>query len=179
MTREEKYQLVEELTDNFSKTDFFYITDTSGMSVAQVSKFRKMCFDKGIQCKVVKNSLIKKALTNIGGDAFDPLHTSVLKGQSAILFSPESGKTPAVLLEDFYKANKIKKPVLKGASIDRSLFIGADQLEALSKLKSRQELIGEVVMLIQSPARRLAGAITSGGGRVAAMVKGIAEKGEK
>jgi large subunit ribosomal protein L10 len=179
MTREEKYKLVDDLTAHLKTTDFFYITDASGMTVAQMNKFRKMCFDQGIQCKVVKNSLIKKALEKIAGDAYAPFNKSVLTGQSAILISPESGKTPAVLLQDYYKANKTKKPVFKGASIDSSLFMGADQLEVLTKLKSRQELIGEIVMLVQSPARRLAGAITSGGGRIAAMVKGIAEKGEE
>jgi large subunit ribosomal protein L10 len=176
MTREEKYQLVEELTADLQKSDYFYITDASGMTVADITKFRKICFDKGIKCKLVKNSLIKKALTNIGGDDYAPFHNTVLKGQSVILISPESGKMPAVLLQDFHKATKKQRPALKGASIDRSLFIGENQLETLTKLKSRQELIGDIIGLIQSPGRRLAGAITSGGGRVAAMVKGIAEK---
>jgi large subunit ribosomal protein L10 len=178
MLREEKYQLVEELTADLKTSDYFYITDASGMSVADITKFRKICFEKGIKCKLVKNSLIKKALTNIGGDNYDPFHKSVLKGQSVILISPESGKTPALMLQDFYKSTKKARPVLKGASIDSSLFIGENQLETLTKLKSRQELIGDIVMLLQSPSRRLAGAITSGGGRIAAMVKGIAEKGQ-
>ena len=97
MTREEKYQLVEELTADLQKSDYFYITDASGMTVADITKFRKICFDKGIKCKLVKNSLIKKALTNIGGDDYAPFHNTVLKGQSVILISPESGKMPALL----------------------------------------------------------------------------------
>jgi len=176
MTREEKYELVNELSEKFSKTSFFYIADASGMTVQQTTKFRRMCFEKGIECNVVKNSLIKKALEKMDAD-YSPFNSSVLKGFSAILFSPESGKEPALVIQEFRKANKLKSPLLKGASIDTALFIGDNQLETLAKIKSKDEVIGEIIHLLQSPARRVISAVTSGGSRVAGMVKGIAEKG--
>ncbi|MCC5945733.1 MAG: 50S ribosomal protein L10 [Bernardetiaceae bacterium] len=177
MTREEKKQLVDELAEKFSNTEYFYITDSSGLNVAQTNALRRLCFEKGIEYRVVKNTLITKALERLETD-YSPFNEKVLTGFSAVMFSPEVGNLPAKLIKEYRKSNKVEKPLLKGASIATSLFIGEENLETLSELKSREELIGEVIMLLQSPGRRLAGAITSGGGRIAAMVKGIAEKGE-
>jgi large subunit ribosomal protein L10 len=174
MTKEEKIQLVDELTEKLSGTPYFYITDTAGLSVAQINAFRRLCFEKGIRYQVVKNSLIKKALERLDVD-YTPVY-DCLKGSSGIMFGSEVGKAPAEVIKEFRKKFNSEKPLFKAASIDSSLFLGEESLETLATLKSREELIGEVVMLIQSPARRVVGAIKSGGGRVAAMVKGIAEK---
>ncbi|MGF1534551.1 MAG: 50S ribosomal protein L10 [Bernardetiaceae bacterium] len=178
MTREEKHQLVAELTEKLKSTDYFYIADSSGMSVAQTNELRRLCYEKGIEYRVVKNALIWKALENLEGDYSEFKTKGVLKGFSGIMFSPEVGNAPAKLIKDYRKSKKSEKPLFKGASIASSLYIGEDQLDTLSELKSREELIGDVIMLIQSPGRRLAGALTSGGGRLAGAIKAIAEKGE-
>jgi large subunit ribosomal protein L10 len=174
MTKEEKIQLVDELTEKLTNTTYFYIADTAGMTVAQINTFRRRCFEKGIDYQVVKNTLIKKALDRLEVDysAID----DVLKGSSGIMFGSEVGKAPAEVIKAFRKEFKSEKPGFKAASIDTAVFVGEQHLETLSTLKSKEELIGEVIMLLQSPARRVVGAVKSGGGRVAAMVKGIAEK---
>jgi large subunit ribosomal protein L10 len=178
MKRDQKTQVVKDLVEKFSNSANFYLTDSSGMSVAQTNALRRACFDKGIGYRVAKNTLIRKALEQIEGD-FTPLsEKGALKGFSAILFSPENAKLPAQIIKDFRKKNKSDKPKFKAASVDTSLFIGENQLEMLSEIKSKDEVLGEVIMLLQSPARRLTSAVISGGGRIAAMVKGIAEKGE-
>jgi large subunit ribosomal protein L10 len=177
MKRDQKTQVVKDLVEKFSNSANFYLTDSSGMSVAQTNALRRACFDKGIEYRVAKNTLIRKALEQIEGD-FTPLSEQALKGFTAILFSPETAKLPAQIIKDFRKKSKSDKPKFKAASVDTSLFIGENQLEMLSEIKSKDEVLGEVIMLLQSPARRLTSALISGGGRIAAMVKGIAEKGE-
>lgn len=176
MTKEDKIQLSAELSEKLAATDYFYIADSAGMTVGDINTFRRMCFDKGVEYKVVKNTLIKKALDKLDVD-YTPFD-DILKGFSGIMFSPEVGNLPAKILKDYQKKNKTEKPAFKAASIDSSLYVGAEHLAALSELKSKDEMIGEVIMLLQSPARRVVGAVLSGGARVAGMVKGIAEKGE-
>lgn len=175
MTKEDKIQLVDALKEKFQQYGYFYITDAAGLSVAKTNQLRRMCFEKGITMQVVKNALIKKALETLETD-YTPFNNAVLKGYSAIMFA-ESGSTPAKLIKEFRKANKTEKPILKGASIDTSLYIGDHLLEALTAIKSKEEVIGDIVHLLKSPAMRVVGAVKSGGGRVAGMVKGIAEKG--
>ncbi|AFM04486.1 ribosomal protein L10 [Bernardetia litoralis DSM 6794] len=178
MNRDQKTQVVKDLVEKFSNSANFYLTDSSGMSVAQTNALRRACFDKGIEYRVAKNTLIRKALEQIEGD-FEPLvEQGALKGFSAIMFSPETAKLPAQIIKDFRKKNKLEKPLFKAASVETALFIGEKQLNMLSEIKSKDEVLGEVIMLLQSPARTVTAAILSGGGRVAAMVKGIAEKGE-
>jgi len=172
MNREQKAQLIDELVDKFQNNNFFYIADASGLSVAQVDSFRESCFKNGVEYKVYKNTIIKKALEQIDGE-FDEIY-GVLKGFSGILFHPESGKAPAKVLKDFRK--NADKPLLKGASIDSDLFIGDEQLEALSKLKSKEELIGEVIGLLQSPAKNVISALKSGGNTIAGILKTLQEK---
>jgi large subunit ribosomal protein L10 len=174
MTREEKAQIIAELTERFASTNYFYITDASGMTVEEINNFRRTCFNNGIEYKVYKNTLISKALETLDAD-YTPFDNQVLKGASGVLFSPESGKAPAKLLKDFYKSG-INKPVLKGASIDQSLFIGADQLDTLVSIKSKQELIGEIIGLLQSPAKNVVSALQSGGSKLAGIVKTLSEK---
>lgn len=175
MTKEEKHKIVDELSQKLSSVSNFYITDASGLSVDQVNKFRKLCFQKGIEYKVVKNSLIKKALTTLPTD-YASFDEKVLTGFSGILFS-DSGKAPAQLLKDFYKTGT-DKPVFKGASIDTALFIGIENLEELVKLKSKQELIGDILGLLQSPAKNVISALCSGGSKLAGIVKTLSERPE-
>lgn len=177
MTREEKTVIINELKEKFAANNFFYITDASGMSVEQVNKFRRMCFERGVEYVVVKNTLIAKALETHGDYA--DFSAKVLKGFSGIMFYNENGKAPAVLLKDFYKesgAKDVLRPVLKGASIEGAPFIGADQLDALSKIKSREELIGEIVGLLQSPAKNVVSALQSGGGKLAGILKTLGDR---
>lgn len=177
MTKEEKGQVIEELKAKFQANDFFYITDAAGMTVAQVNAFRKACFEKGLEYRVVKNTLIKKALQVIDCD-YTPFDASVLKGFSGVIFSKENGKLPAVMLKEFHKQQKTKKPELKGASIDKGLYIGAESLEQLVKLKSKQEMIGEVIGLLQSPAKNVVSALQSAPNKLAGIVKTLQERGE-
>ena len=175
MTREEKYKLVEDLSEKLSKSPHFYITDASGMSVEQVNKFRKLCYHKGIEYTVVKNSLIKKALANQTTD-YTSFDAKVLRGFSGIMFS-DNGKTPAQLIKEFRK-EVAEKPGFKGASIDSSLFIGEENLEVLVNLKSREELIGDIIGLLQSPAKNVISGLTGAGGKLAGILKTLSEKPE-
>ncbi|MFT5883681.1 MAG: large subunit ribosomal protein L10 [Arcticibacterium sp.] len=174
MNRQDKGVIIQDLSEKFQSNPFFYITDASGMTVAKTNKLRRLCFERGIEYKVVKNSLIEKALDTLETD-YTPFNESVLKGFSGIMFHPESGKDAAKLIKDFLKENKdsIK---LKGASIDSDLFIGHDQLDTLASLKSKAEMIGEVIMLLQSPAKTVIGGLQSGGNKLAGILKTLSEK---
>ena len=181
MNREEKQALVDELSEKFQSHNAFYIADASGMSVAKINDFRRLCYNRGLEFKVYKNSFIRKALDTLDSDTSEM--NEALKGQSGVLFSKESGSTPAKLLKDFYKAQAYgrgvtPKPVLKGAYVDASIYIGADQLETLSTIKGKQELIGEIVGLLQSPAKNVISALTSGGSKLAGILKTLSEKEE-
>lgn len=178
MTKEEKIDIVNELTERLKGTDYFYIADASGMTVAEVNNFRRACFDKGIEYTVYKNTLIKKALDNLDADYSD-FDGTVLKGFSGVMFSQEVGNLPAKVLLDYRKKagkKETPKPLLKGASIDTALFIGDNQLETLSKIKSKQELIGEIIGLLESPAKNVISALQSGGDTIAGIVKTLEER---
>lgn len=177
MTKEEKNVVIGELTQKFNEFNYFYITDSSALTVGQINKFRKFCFEKGVEYQVVKNTLIAKALQTLSTD-YTEFTDKVLKGASGIIFST-SGNLPAKLLKEFKKTSSIDKIVFKGASIDSSFFIGADQLDALVKLKSKQELIGDIIGLLQSPAKNVVSALLSGEQKIAGLVKAIAESKEK
>lgn len=176
MTREEKAQVIEELVERFNNYNFFYITDASGLTVAEVNNFRKMCFDKGVEYKVFKNTLIKKALDKIDADYSEFVEKGVLKGFSGIMFSVDNGNLPAKIITEYRKKQKGEVPVLKGASIDRELYIGNELLTDLSNLKSKNELIGEIIALLQSPAKNVISALQSGGAKLAGIVKTLSEK---
>ncbi|MBN8826393.1 MULTISPECIES: 50S ribosomal protein L10 [unclassified Spirosoma] len=175
MKREEKGAIIEELAEKFQNVPFFYITEANGMTVAEVNTLRRMCFERGIEYRVVKNSFIKKALEPLATD-FTPFNETVLHGQSAVMFHPENGKAPAQLIKEFRKTNDKLK--LKAASIDYSLFIGADQLDTLIALKSKQELIGEIIGLLQSPAKNVISALQGGGNKLAGILKTLSEREE-
>ncbi len=177
MTREDKKSIIDELTEKLKTTPHFYIADASGFSVAQVNGFRQMCFDKGLEYKVYKNTLIKKALDNMESDYSD-FADQTLKGFSGVLFSMEVGNLPAKVILDYRKklGKKEKRPIFKGASIDGDLFIGDANLEMLSNLKSKEELVGEVIALLQSPAKNVVSALKSGQNILAGLVKTLSEK---
>jgi large subunit ribosomal protein L10 len=178
MTRDEKIQIAQDLSEKLVGGINFYITDASSMTVAQTNAFRRMCFEQNIEYVVVKNSLIKKALLPIGD--FKAFDGTVLKGFSGIMICPESANAPARLLKEFRTKNPRKdksvKPLLKGASINKDLFIGEDQLEVLATLKSKTELIGELIGLLQSPAKNVISALQSGGNKIAGVLKTLSER---
>jgi large subunit ribosomal protein L10 len=178
MNREEKAQVIEELVEKLSNHTHFYITDASGLTVGEVNEFRKLCFDKGVEYKVFKNTLIKKALERMRSDYLAFEEAGVLKGFSGILFIGENGSIPAKVIKEFRRRKKGEKPYLKGASIDTELFIGDDKLESLSTLKSKNELIGDIIGLLQSPAKNVIAALQSGPATLAGIVKTLAEKEE-
>ena len=175
MTREEKGQIIAELSTKFEENSNFYITDASGLTVEQINAFRELCFKAGIEYGVYKNTLIQKALEKLDAD-YAEFTESVLKGFSGIIFSKEAANAPAKVIKDFRKSDGGEKPMLKGASIDHDLFIGEEHLKMLADLKSKNELIGEIITLLQSPAKNVVSALQSGGGTLAGLVKTLSER---
>jgi large subunit ribosomal protein L10 len=173
MNRTEKGAVIEELVEKFGEYDFFYVTDSTAMTVAQISKFRRECFDQGIEIKVYKNTLIQKALERMDDAAYMDI-VPALKGTSAVMFA-NTANLPAKTIKGFHESG-IEKPLLKGAYIGSSVYLGADQLDVLSKLKSREELLGEVIGLLQSPAQNVISALKSGGSTIAGLVKTLEER---
>jgi large subunit ribosomal protein L10 len=172
MNKEEKHDLVLALSEQMKEYGNFYITDTSDLTVAKINDIRRKCFDSDIKMQVAKNSLIKKAMEAAGGD-YTEIY-DVLKGSSSILFS-KSATAPAKLIKQLRKGGA--KPILKAAYIDSAIFIGDDQIDALTKLKSKEQLIGEIVGLLQSPAKNVISALQSGGNTLAGLVKTLQERG--
>ena len=177
MTREEKAQIIDELSTKFADNNHFYITDASGFTVAQINNFRRLCYKSGIEYRVYKNTLIRKALEKKEGVDYTPLFKT-LNGFSGVIFSKEAANTPARVIQEFRK--KLDgKPVLKAASIDSDLYIGDENVKLLSELKSKNELIGEVISLLQSPAKNVLSALLSGKNTIAGLVKALEERGTK
>jgi large subunit ribosomal protein L10 len=172
MTKQDKTLLIEQLKEKFATTSFFYIADATSLTVAQVNKLRKLCFAKGVEMKVAKNSLIQKALE--ANSQATPELIAALKGQSSIFFSDQSS-VPAKLLKEF-RGEQGKKPLLKIAYIDSDIFIGDDQLTTLSQLKSKNELIGDIIFLLQSPATNVVSALKSAPNKLAGIVKALEER---
>ena len=173
MTREEKIQLVEQLGEQLKETPNIYVADAEGLTVEQVNELRQLCFDKGVKMQVVKNTLLKKALDKAEGD-YEELYGSLKLPSSVFFVNEELANAPAKLLKEFRKKNE--KPVLKGAWIETSVYTGDDQIEVLSKLKSKNELIGDVILLLQSPAKNVIGALQSGGQKLSGILKTLSEK---
>lgn len=157
MNKDQKQEVIELLKGKFSQYNNFYITDTESLTVAQVGKLRNHCFDKNVEMKVAKNTLIKKALESLDAEkyngVFDALHNV-----TALMFS-ENPKEPALILSSFRKESNGTKPVLKAAFINGEIYTGDEQLKALTQLKTKNELIGEVIGLLQSPAKRVLAAL--------------------
>ena len=176
MTKDQKNEVIEVLKDKFSQYNNFYVTNTESLTVAQVTKLRRICFDKKVEMKVAKNTLIKKALESMDSARFSGVFDS-LHGVTALLFS-ESAKDPALIISTFRKESKDgDKPVLKAAFIDGDVFVGDDQLAALRDLKSKNDLIGEIIGLLQSPAKNVISALNAGG-KLASLVKALEDRAQ-
>jgi large subunit ribosomal protein L10 len=173
MTKEQKNEAIEVLKEKFNQYNNFYITNTEALSVEQVNKLRKICFDKNVEMKVAKNTLIRKALEGIDTARYSGVFDS-LNGVTALLFS-EDAKEPAMIISSFRTDSKTEKPVLKAAFIDTDVFVGDNQLDALKTLKSRNELIGEIIGLLQSPAKNVISGLNAGG-KLASLVKALEER---
>ena len=173
MTKQEKNEVIELLKGKFSQYNNFYVTDTESLTVAQVVKLRRTCFNKKVEMKVAKNTLIRKALEAIDGERYTGVYQS-LNNVTALLFS-ENPKEPALILSSFRKENNSKKPVLKAAFIDGDVFEGDNQLDALTTLKSKQDLIGEIIGLLQSPAKNVISALNAGN-KLAGLIKALEER---
>ncbi|HMK02680.1 MAG TPA: 50S ribosomal protein L10 [Ferruginibacter sp.] len=157
MTKQEKNEVIELLKGKFAQYNNFYITDTESLTVAQVGKLRNHCFNKQVEMKVAKNTLIKKALESLDAEKYSGVYDSLHK-VTALLFS-ENPKDPAMIISSFRKENNNEKPLLKAAFINGDVFVGNDQLKALTQIKTKNELIGEVIGLLQSPIQRVLGAL--------------------
>ena len=157
MTKQEKNDVIELLKGKFAQYNNFYITDTESLSVEQVTNLRRHCFDKQVEMKVAKNTLIKKALESIDSEKYAGVFDSLHK-VTALMFS-ENPKDPAVILSGFRKSNNNERPVLKAAFINGDVFVGDNQLKALTQIKTKNELIGEIIGLLQSPIQRVIGAL--------------------
>ena len=171
MTREEKSQVIEELTAQLADNTNIYLTDISGLDAATTSRLRRACFKANIKLAVVKNTLLEKAMEASDKD-FGDLSTT-LKGNTSVMYS-ETGNGPAKVIKEFRK--KSEKPLFKGAFIEESIYIGDDLLDALVEIKSREELIGEVITLLQSPAKNVISALKSSGGTIAGIIKTLSER---
>jgi len=172
MTREEKVLIIDDLAEKLSQSPFFYLTDSSNLTVETINKFRGLCFKRGVEFRVVKNTLLQKAMERLGNESYQELFP-VLKGSTSIMFA-DQGNIPAKLLKEFRK--NFDKPVLKAAYIDSAVYTGDDQIDALVAVKSRDELVGELIGLLQSPARNVVSALQSGGGKLAGIVKTLQER---
>lgn len=175
MTKEQKIQLVQELVEKFREYPNFYLTDTSGLTVAKVHELRKLCFESGLEMTVVKNTLIRKALEQLGGD-FEEVFTALKKPTSIFFTTTERASAPAKVIEKFRKTSD--RPILKAAVIETAVYLGDDQIKALTELKSKEQLLGEIIGLLQSPAQNVLSALQSGGNTLAGLVKTLSERQE-
>lgn len=171
MTREEKSTVIEDLTAQLADNSIIYLADISGLNASATSNLRRACFKSDIKLAVVKNTLLEKAMQASDKD-FGDLPT-ILKGNTSIMFSV-TGNKPAKLIKEFRK--KSDRPLLKGAFIEEAVFIGDDQLENLVNIKSKEEVIGDIIGLLQSPAKNVVSALKSGGGKLAGILKTLSEK---
>ena len=171
MTREEKSQVIEELTVQLADNANIYLADISGLNAGTTSNLRRACYKANVQLAVVKNTLLEKAMEASDRD-FGDLPT-VLKGNTSVMYS-ETGNAPAKVIKAFRK--KSDKPLLKGAFIEEAVYLGDEQLDMLVDIKSKEELIGEIVGLLQSPAKNVISALKSGGGTIAGIIKTLSER---
>jgi large subunit ribosomal protein L10 len=172
MRKEEKQEIVQALSEQIKEYGNFYITDTSDLTVDKINTIRRRFFESGISIQVAKNTLIRKAMEAAGVDAAE--FDGVLKGSSTILFSTVAN-APAKLIKELRRGGD--KPILKGAYIDTAVFVGDKQLDALASLKSKEELVGEIIGLLQSPAKNVISGLQSGGNKLAGIVKTLQERG--
>ena len=175
MNKDQKNEVIEALKEKFNQYNNFYVTNTESLTVAQVTKLRRICFNKNVEMKVAKNTLIKKALESIDSEKYSGVYES-LNGVTALLFS-ENAKEPALIISSFRSDSKTEKPVLKAAYIDSSVFVGNDQLDALKTLKSKHDLIGEIIGLLQSPAKNVISGLNAGN-KLAGLIKALEDRAQ-
>ncbi|HBE40101.1 MAG TPA: 50S ribosomal protein L10 [Bacteroidales bacterium] len=171
MRREEKNAIVDSLTERLKEYSHFYLTDTAELNAADTSDLRRKCFENNIRLIVVKNTLLKRAFEQSGLD-FQELFP-VLKGTTSIMFA-NTGNTPAKLIRDFRKQHD--KPVLKGAYVQESIYIGDNMLDTLVSIKTREELIGDIIFLLQSPAKNVISALQSGGNKIHGVLETLSKR---
>ncbi|MGB6084586.1 50S ribosomal protein L10 [Moheibacter sp.] len=174
MTREQKAAMIDDLATLLEESNIVYLTDIAGLNASNTTELRRACHKGDISLRVVKNTLLKKAMERVEAKEFDGLYDS-LKGNTAIMIS-QTGNAPAKVIETFRK--KSDKPLLKAAWIDEAVFVGDDQLKALASLKSKEELVGEIIGLLQSPLKTVVSQLQSGGQKVAGIVKTLSERPE-
>ncbi len=167
MTQEEKAKYISELALELTEANIFYLADTGELTVEVVNQLRRRCFNSNIRMRVVKNTLLEKAMDQVEGKDFGDLRT-VLAGPTSIMFA-EVGNVPAKLIKEFRKKNA--KPILKGAYIEEAVFVGDNQLEALASLKSKEEVLGDIIGLLQSPAKNVISGLKNSGGKIAGILK--------
>ena len=172
MNREEKAQYIEDLTTELQETGVFYLADTSELSVVKVNDLRGKCFKNGIRLKVVKNTLLSRAMNQVEDKSLGELK-GILSGPTSVMFA-EVGNAPAKIIKDFRKKNK--KPVLKAAYVEETVYIGDENLDALTEIKSKDELIGDIVALLQSPAKNVVSGLSGQGGKIAGILKTLSER---
>ena len=173
MTREEKSKAITEITDVLSQNEIIYLTDISGLNSIETSNLRRLCFKSDVKLEVMKNTLLEKAMTASDKEFGDLLDT--LKGNTSVMVA-DVGNAPAKVIKDFRK--KSDKPILKGAIIESDIYLGDDQLELLANIKSKEEIIGEIILLLQSPAKNVISALKSSGNKLSGIIKTLSEKEE-
>lgn len=173
MTKDQKVALVDALKEEFANNSYFYLTDSSELTVAEVNDLRRLCHERGVSLRVIKNTLIRKAFEAVG-EQYEELYP-VLSGPTSVMFA-DTANVPAKVIKEFRA--KSEKPILKAAWIDSGIFIGDDNLESLSELKSKEELIGEIIGLLQSPAKNVISALQSGGQTLSGILATLADREE-
>jgi large subunit ribosomal protein L10 len=173
MRKEDKKQLIDSLTQQLADNNNFYLADVSELNAQDTSALRRLCFKYGIKMQVVKNTLLKKAMEAAERE-YDELYETLV-GNTSIMFA-EAGNAPAKLIKEFRK--KSDRPILKGAFIEEMTYLGDEQLEFLSSIKSKDELIADVIALLQSPVKNVVSSLQSGGSTLSGILKTLSEKGE-
>lgn len=172
MNKDQKQQYIDDLAQDLSQANVFYLADTAELTVETINQLRRRCFQQGITLRVVKNTLLAKAMDKVEGRNYGNL-TDVLGGPTSIMFA-EVGNVPAKLIKEFRKKND--KPLFKGAYIEDAIFIGDNQLDTLEAIKSREELIGDIIGLLQSPAKNVISGLSGGGQKIAGILKTLSER---
>jgi large subunit ribosomal protein L10 len=171
MTRQEKHDAIENLKEALVSVKTLYLADIEGLDARQTNALRRACFKENIKLQVVKNTLLAKAMEASTHD-FGEL-TGILKGNTSLMFS-ETGNAPAKVIKNFRKKSDL--PILKGAFIEEAIYLGDDQIDALVAIKSKEELIGDIIMLLQSPAKNVVSALQSGGGKLSGILTTLSER---
>ena len=173
MTREEKSQVIENLTAVLTDNNIIYLADIAGLNASNTSDLRRACFKKNVKLSVVKNTLLAKAMEKSDKEFGELAET--LKGNTSLMIS-ETGNAPAKIIQEFRKKAKTEKPLLKGAFIEEAIYVGDEQLASLVNIKSKEELVGDIISLLQSPAKNVISALQSGGNKLSGILKTLSEK---